>query len=264
VYFNEAVAYQALDTANAFLAGGTPYDLYMLGWTPQMNFTRGLIMPFVDSGYMDGAVTQPVGVRESEQCVYNVHNWLCTQSYIISREAMERWRSWTYQPGVTQPIDVLMSAQDLPPGQTWPDTRVGGDTPSQYGDRQFMGRPAIGFQRYHTPVPNQKGTEQTGSVTETFKQMPGVVYSLYDPEIFGKAGITSPAACLPPAHAYTYAGIQHNIEQLSIFITPPFSHPGEPALQTMVNHLRHLPPLPPVAPSMPPPGATGKLAALDW
>ena len=50
---------------------------------------------------------------------------------------------------------------------------------SKFLNRQFTGRPSIGFQRYHQPVAGQKDTKQTGSPMELFKNIPGVVYTLY-------------------------------------------------------------------------------------
>ena len=58
---------------------------------------------------MQGAVS--VYDSNKYECVYRVHNWLCTQSYIISRNAMQKWRNLTYTPGVTLPIDYLLSTQ---------------------------------------------------------------------------------------------------------------------------------------------------------
>jgi len=76
----------------------------------------------------------------------------------------------------------------------------------------------VGFQRYHAPVKGQSGTVETGSPMETFKMIPGVVYSVYDPELYGKANITSPAECLPPyPSAYSYQGLDDQLKGLTFF-----------------------------------------------
>jgi hypothetical protein len=61
---------------------------------------------------------------------------------------------------------------------------------------------------------------------ETFKMIPGIVYSVYDPELYGKANITSPAACLPPPSAYTYTGLSEILPVSDASCSPPPSLPS--------------------------------------
>ena len=160
---------------------------------------QGILQPFLDPSYMLGTVD--TYDDNKYQCVYRLHNWLCTQAYIISRATMEKWENMTYTEGKTPPIDSFLANHY--------------DT-----DGFFTLRTPIAFQRYHTGVKGQTGTELTGSPMETFKMIPGVVYGLYDPEIFGKSNITSPPQCLPPKSAYSIVGLPEAIVGLKRLLPP--------------------------------------------
>lgn len=64
---------------------------------------------------MLGSVGAYHGSSLGLECIYRLHLWLCTQSYIISRAAMEKWRGLTYTPHVTVPIDFLLATYCDPP-----------------------------------------------------------------------------------------------------------------------------------------------------
>ena len=71
-----------------------------------------------------------------------------------------------------------------------------------------------GFQRYHPPPAGEIGGEETGSPMETFKFVPGVVYSIYEPLLWAqKAGILRPKECLAPAAAYSYTGLDTAVQE---------------------------------------------------
>jgi len=214
VYFNEPVVEMGMAHANNFIAQNDTYDMFFLGYTPQVNFSGplGILQPFVDPTDMLGSVA--VYDDNKDMCVYRLHKWLCTQSYIISAPTMERWKDMTYVNGVTPPFDSFLSNHY--------------DT-----DNFFTIRTPIAFQRYHQGVKGQSGTGETGSPMETFKMIPGVVYSIYDPELFGKANITSPPECLPPPAAYSYVGLKQTIQGMVNLLPAPLRAPLE-GLEKMV------------------------------
>ena len=110
VYFNEPVVQQALAAADGLVASGEPYDMTLLGYTPQQNISEGVLMSELEPRrFMLGSVA-PFDSGAFE-CVYRLHDWLCTQAYIISHAAMARWKGLTYTPGVTPPIDVYLSTR---------------------------------------------------------------------------------------------------------------------------------------------------------
>lgn len=158
-YFNDQSVKQSLDHADTFVAAGRSYDMLFLGYSPQQNITDGVLKSQVDPAkYMLGSVA--TYDDDAFQCIYRLHDWLCTQSYIISPETMERWKNLTYTPNVTPPIDLYLSSEFD-------------------NDGFFAVRPASGFQRFHPPAPGETGAEETGSANEVWKFVPGVYYSLY-------------------------------------------------------------------------------------
>jgi len=196
VYFNEPVVQQSLAAADGLVASGVPFDMTFLGYTPQQNISEGVLMSELEPRrFMLGSIAPFDG--GAFECVYRLHDWLCTQAYIISRAAMARWKGLTYTPGVTPPIDVYLS------------------TRFDHGGF-FAVRPAVGFQRYHTPAAGVTGAEETGSANEVWKFIPGVFYSIYEPDLYlVKAGIHSPARCLPPPAAYSYVGLPTAVREFA-------------------------------------------------
>jgi len=192
LYFNEPVVNQSMANANAFVASGTPYDMFFLGYGIDFATHDGLLKPLINSSLITTSAAEYD--NNKFQCVYRLHGWLCTQSYIISRAAMERWKDIKYINGKTEPIDVYLSH-------------------TQDRDRFFAVSPMMGFQRFHKPPPGEIAGGETGSPMETWKFVPGVVYSIYEPDIYGNAQITRPAACLAPPAAFSYNALPTAVQE---------------------------------------------------
>ena len=130
-----------------------------------------------------------VGLYDSDdrhKCIYRLHKWLCTQSYIVSKSAMEIYAQLVYQVNVTPPVDAYLA---------------------NHHDRGrfFTVRPLIGFQRHHVGIKGQADRGETGSWMETFKMVPGIVYTYYDRYLYStKAKIQPPEECWPATKAYSY------------------------------------------------------------
>eukprot|EP00966_Prymnesium_polylepis_P130947 3028620-Prymnesium_polylepis.1 len=77
VYFEEAVVEAGMAHANAFIASGSPYDMFFLGYSPEVNLSHKTMAPFQDLAAMQGSVEVYDGDRY--QCVYRLRRWLCTQ-----------------------------------------------------------------------------------------------------------------------------------------------------------------------------------------
>ena len=58
-----------------------------------------------------------------------------------------------------------------------------------------------------------------------------------DPELYGKAGITSPKACLPPEDAYDYTGLDTVAEGFKRLV-PPFQDPHHHLFYPVLQKLR--------------------------
>ena len=164
--------------ADAFLESGAPFDMFFLGYSPKIDTSYGLLADLIaPDKYMNGSVA--MYDDDAYQCVYRLHDWLCTQAYVISRDAMAAWRNLTYVPRVTAPIDVLLA------------TRFD-------NDRFFTVRPQVAFQRYHGPTTNvtagdgAASSAWTGSAEQTWKFVPGVVYSLYGAPRRAPGGVGMP------------------------------------------------------------------------
>jgi len=190
----QAVVEAGFDHANAFLANGTAYDMLFLGYSPEVDARDGDKMaPFQHLSRMGGSVAE---THDEFKCIYKLRRWLCTQAYVISHAAMYRWRNLTYDVQTNIPIDFFLSSE-----------------PGYSDSAYFTVRPMMGFQRYHKPAVGViESDTHTGSSYEVFKFIPGVVYSIIEPQLYSaKAKIISPAECLPPAQSYTWEGLSRNL-----------------------------------------------------
>jgi len=192
VFFEETVVEKGLERANKFLESGTHYDMFMLGWT--VGFDKAglddVMLEFQEPEKMYGKVS--TFHDDKYECIYKCQFWRTTQSYIISSSFMRKNKDLVW---AGKPIDVLF----------------GNDPNNTY----VTLRPNIGFQRYHLPA---KGEVETGGRTlnggtgepyPAFKMIPGVQYSIFDPELYvTKANIMSPPQCLPPPDAFSWTGLR--------------------------------------------------------
>jgi len=152
-------------------AAGQEFDYVLLGYDNHLTFEF---------------TSHPVAETTVEtvpdfQCIYEIHNWFCTTSYVISRRAMLRNYNWTY---TGTPIDDAMSQADR--------------------NRTFTARPNAAFQRDHVSGAALQSTEaaQTGGIGEVDYEDPQIRYGLSEPLQFAMNNITSPPQCLPPIGAY--------------------------------------------------------------
>jgi len=168
--------------------------MLFLGYSPEVDARDGDKMaPFQHLSRMGGSVAE---THDEFKCIYKLRRWLCTQAYVISHAAMYRWRNLTYDVQTNIPIDFFLSSE-----------------PGYSDSAYFTVRPMMGFQRYHKPAVGViESDTHTGSSYEVFKFIPGVVYSIIEPQLYSaKAKIISPAECLPPAQSYTWEGLSRNL-----------------------------------------------------